>query len=716
MSTAETAASRDSQLACPSCSAVNGETAKYCFSCGVPLWESCSACNASTRIGQRFCGGCGHNLGAEVDQRLRDTRGWLEMAREALERSEYEEAAAVAIRVIQRDDPRFAELSAEAQQLVDRAQQERHQWRLKVDEAREAVERATDAGDYERVIELLSPFPEPVLGETLARSLASARSQRAAIGDLSMRLRRAIEAKELVVAGRLVDELLLLRPQREEHTKLAIKIGRALLQSAERRFQNGLYADALARLDAVPQPARGTREYAQLRSRIDDAEWLSDQLARSPFATPALGRLAQRLAKIAPQGTETTTQLKRLATELRRGAADSRSLYPPWNDPPRGWAEAPIAVLNRPQEFAGGDTAVLNQHPTRFAVAIGLALQGIGLAAFAGQLRLAPARSALRRILHRPARVDTAWGVDAGTSAIRAVRLERTADGVRIAEALMMPLDQPLGRSEGAREATADLQQLLRQLAAKIAASGDIPVWGNLPAREALGRFLTLPPAPEKTLTKIVEQEIGSAFPVAVDELCVMHAITSSGGGSDGARAVMVAARRERVAQRARLFEEAGIQLHGLQADPVALHNFAHFELREYLGPRPADGTAPEGIALVDGGASGTTFYIATNEGFWFRFLDGGGEDLTARLAAACATTRQEAELLKMNPATIPALRGAMHEVESEMLQSARRLNQHFRSASDFFGDLRLEHIFCTGGAPLMHGWVRHVLQIAPQS
>lgn len=712
MSTAESTESTQSQLACPSCAAVNAETAKYCFSCGSPLWENCASCNTPTRIGQKFCGDCGHNLAADVDQRLRKATMWMDLAREAFERFDYEEAIAVANRVMHRDDPRFAAISDEAEQLVEQSQQAHRQWRAKVEDVRGSVDRAAEAGDFERVIELLSPLPTAALGEALARSLSLARSRAASVGELSVRLRRATETKDLMTAGRLIDELLLLRPNHKEYAKLATKIAHALLRSAERRFQKGLYADAIARLEATPQMARGAQEYSQLRSRIEDAEWLAEQISNAPFATPTLVRLAKRLTQTAPPGAYSPKLLSRLTATIRTITPDRHSLYSAWRNPPRGWSGAPIALLNRPQH-PGSNREVLEQHPTRFTVAIGLALQGVGLASFEGQLSSAPRRTGLKHILRRHVRASAAWGIDAGTSALRAVRLERATDGVRIADAFLIPLKRPLCRTSDSVEAAAGFGQALHELAAKISASGDVPVWANLAGRETLGRFLTLPPAPEKLLVKMVEQEIGSGFPVAEEELRVAHAIT--GHADDGTRrAIIVAARRDRVEKRERVFEEAGIKLSGLQADPLALHNFVHHELREYLVSRPAAGTAPEAIVLLDGGASGTTYYMATSNAFWFRFVDGGGEDLTARLAAACESTPSEAELLKINPAAIPSLRPAMNAVESEMHQSARRLDQHHRSANEFLGEVRLKRIFCTGGTPLMHGWLRHVLQASP--
>lgn len=710
MSTTEATPSSETRLACPCCGAANAEVERYCASCGLTLWESCSSCKKSARIGQKFCGGCGYNLSADVEGRLRAASTALERAREAFERSEFDEAIAAATRVIRREDPRFSRLSDEATQLIDKARQASEQWRAKIENIREAADRAANAEDFESVIDLLSPFPPPVLGEALARSLALARSQAAAVGELSLRLRRAIEANDLMVAGRLVEELLAHRPKHQEYSKLAGKIGSALLQSAERRFQKGLYADAFARLEAMPEAARGVEKYLSLRSRIDEAIWLMDQLSGAPFATPLLARFAQRLCKLDPQNAYAPKLLNRLVVKVRSTPADSRSMYSAWVDEPRGWMDAPVLLLNRPQQFTGSAAMILKRHPTRFAIAIGLALQGIGFASCKGCLSTVPKKPGLKSLLSRTSRVESAWGIDAGASAIRAVRLEQMAAGVRIAEAYLIPYEQPPAQAHGSARSSAGFERALREIAAKIAASRSGPVWSNMPSRETLGRFVTLPPVPEKTLVKIVDQEALSGFPLAADELCVTHTIANP--SPDGSRrAVWVAARRDGVEQREKTFAEAGIKLSGVQADPLALHNFARHELISCFDSSKATDAVPEGIVLLDGGASGTTFYMATRETFWFRFVDGGGEDLTTRLAASCAVPRNQAESLKIDPATIPSLPSAMRPLENQMQQMAIRLNQCYRSAAEFSGEVQLKYIFCTGGAPLVHGWVRHILQ-----
>jgi hypothetical protein len=47
---------------CWSCSHQNHEGARFCTSCGAPLYAFCPTCHAAIEDGDRFCGGCGYRL------------------------------------------------------------------------------------------------------------------------------------------------------------------------------------------------------------------------------------------------------------------------------------------------------------------------------------------------------------------------------------------------------------------------------------------------------------------------------------------------------------------------------------------------------------------------------------------------------------------------------------------------------------------------------
>src|SRR6516165_9808823 len=50
-------------MRCPSCSADNAATRRFCAKCRAPLPSPCLACGFENELGAQFCGGCGKPVG-----------------------------------------------------------------------------------------------------------------------------------------------------------------------------------------------------------------------------------------------------------------------------------------------------------------------------------------------------------------------------------------------------------------------------------------------------------------------------------------------------------------------------------------------------------------------------------------------------------------------------------------------------------------------------
>jgi Tfp pilus assembly PilM family ATPase len=714
MNSAETRTSTIADIHCLACDANNDAKAKFCCKCGVSLWDQCPSCATPATKDQKFCGHCGHSLQDDIDQRRQQAQVGLSDAEDLLRKYDFDAAIAEARQWVVSGDPRFSEVSAKAESFIARAVEQKNHWESQLQCAEPQAESAFRTDNFDEVVRLLEPFPEIILGESLAKILRISRQTQSELATLSSRFRKAVEAKDFVVAGGVIEQICALRPDDESHRIMARKIGQVLIKAAEKRFAAGQYADSLARLDATPTVVRDDEAYKRLRVLIDNVSWLTDQVARAPYATPLLGRLVQRLGKMAPHDPRTPGLLQQLAVKIKAGSSDPMSLFPAWIGSAKGWSDAPCTILGRSQRIVIGDAKPPKMFPTQFFIAYGLALQGLGVADFSGTLASDGDKGGLKKLLRRRGESDAAWGVDAGNSALRAVKLVRQGEQIRVAEAYWFPHEVPLCRIGNELRAPVLLRKQLDDLASKLS-SDDAPVWAGLPSRDVLGRFLSLPPLPDRQLNKLIDQEFENHFPVAADQLVCARKV--AGNGVDGSRrTVLVAAKRSSVELREKQFEEAGIKLAGLQADPIALHNFVHYDLADQLTSQDSGSATPKTICVVDAGATGTTLYIARQDGFWFRFTDGGGEDLTSKLAAATHMTHAIAEGMKRNPAELSELAHGMEAIESRLAQNGVRLSQHFQQANQFLGENQLQRILCTGGSALTHGWLRFTFQASSKS
>lgn len=607
-------------------------------------------------------------------------------------------------------DARLASFATAADELVVKIRATEADWQIRIKACELKAKSAIDAKDFEAVIQILSELPSILLSKETRGLLDHARLAVSESTELRNRLRKLLADKDYFGGARVLDQLLQWNADDQELLTLAAKIGKAIIKASQTSFQSGQYAEALSRLDTVPHVVRASDDYLQQRTLIDNVVWLSDQVARSPYATPVLGRLVQRLGKLAPHDERVPKLVQQLAVKVKSGSSDGRGLFSTWAGKPIGWNEAPIAIMGRPRQIDISEATLIQQNPTRFCVALGLALQGLGDVKYFNQFLAQRSKLGLKKLFGRKPDGVSAWGIDAGTSAVRAVRLERSGEKTRVAEVHWLPFDQPLCRVSVELQASVLLRQKLGELAAKINTE-EVPVWVNLSTRELIGRFLTLPPVAEKQLNKLLEQEMATQFPLAMDQLCASSAIM--GTGADGSpRGVLVAAKKQVVEQREKVFHEAGIKVSGIQADALALHNYAALEFGDLLVNEARANATPNSLCLVDVGASGATLHCATGDAFWFRYVDGGGEDLTVKLAAACGATHEEAEKLRLNPAELDNLAIGMEAIELRMQQVGNRLGQAFSQASQFLGDMTLQNIFCTGGTVLTHGWVRHSLHV----
>ncbi len=674
------------------------------------MFEACPSCSGSVRRGQKFCGSCGFSIAADLDRQLQSAQERLDKAYQALEELNFGTARDLCFALQDPIDVRLASFASAADELVVKIGAAETEWKLRVKASELKAKAAMDARDYEAVIQILSDLPAILLTNETRGLLDQARLAVSESADLRSRLRKLLADKDYFGAARVLDQLLQWNADESELLTLAAKIGKVIIKASQSSFHSGQYAEALSRLDTVPHVVRASDDYLTQRTLIDNVVWLSDQVARSPYATPVLGRLVQRLGKLAPHDERVPKLIQQLATKVKTGSSDGRGLFSTWAGKPIGWIDAPIAIMGRPRQIDISEAPLIQQNPTRFCVALGLALQGLGEVKYANQFLAQRSKLGIKKLFGRKSETLTAWGIDAGASAVRAVRLERTGEQTRVAEVHWLPFDQPLCRVSVELQSSVLLRQKLDELASKIKTE-EVPVWVNLSTRELIGRFLTLPPVAEKQLKKLLEQEMTTQFPLAIDQLSANSAVM--GTGADGSpRAVLVAAKKQVVEQREKVFQEAGIKVTGIQADSLALHNYAAHEFADLFTNEERANATPSALCLLDVGASGATLHCATADAFWFRYIDGGGEDLTVKLATACNFTHEEAEKLRLNPAELDTLAVGMEAMELRMHQVGVRLGQAFTQASQFLGDMTLQNILCTGGTVLTHGWVRHALHV----
>ena len=271
-----------------------------------------------------------------------------------------------------------------------------------------------------------------------------------------------------------------------------------------------------------------------------------------------------------------------------------------------------------------------HEHPGRLFVACGLALQAVQRALVTTNLLpdrdvgvLRQLRASLRA---RPA--ATGWGLDVSVSGLKAVRIEAGPDGSpAITRALCMAHRLPLNHPEAASSRPALLRETLARFGADhhVAAADRVVV--SWPAPHSFVRFLHLPPAEGRKRRDMLELETRRQIPMPLDLVARdTFAFPHSSGTApfEPVPILLLAARLKDVEEHRAVFAEAEMDVHAVQCDAVAWHNFLHFDQLADSPDRTSD-AEPAGIAALDVGAETTNVVFSTRDSLWFRSRASGG-------------------------------------------------------------------------------------------
>jgi type IV pilus assembly protein PilM len=258
-------------------------------------------------------------------------------------------------------------------------------------------------------------------------------------------------------------------------------------------------------------------------------------------------------------------------------------------------------------------------------------------------------------------------GIDLGSHHVKGVVVSAGVRGVQLVDAWSEPVgavpeDDPEVDPLGAVLAAALSALKQRRLLAS-------PVGLTLPPALCSYRVLSFPFADERRIAQAVAFEAEGQFPVPVDEL--MHGHVIMPGSSGGGRALMAAARRDKVEPIQAIVKRAGVDLKVITSGAVAM---AQVAARPPATPIPAalaeHGLEPVSL-LVDLGHSSTQLVALGVKGpRAIRTSRRGGRDITAAIAKAYGMTPVEAEAAKHRDAFLP--HNGLPSMSDEQLDAGR--------------------------------------------
>lgn len=230
---------------------------------------------------------------------------------------------------------------------------------------------------------------------------------------------------------------------------------------------------------------------------------------------------------------------------------------------------------------------------------------------------------------------NACWGIELGSASIKAVKLVRDGDNVRLADFIVLPhkkvLSTPdLDRDEAMRVALGTLtsQYDLEKATVAISAAG----------HEAFIRFAKLPPVDPKKVASIVKFEAAQQIPFPLEEV-EWDFQTFAREDAPDIEVGIFAMTRARVMARLDACNDANLKPDALNLSPIAVFNALAYDL-------PIGEDTP-GTAIIDIGTTATDLIIADQGRVWVRTFPIGGHNFTEAIVEAFKLPYLKAEKLK---------------------------------------------------------------------
>jgi type IV pilus assembly protein PilM len=230
----------------------------------------------------------------------------------------------------------------------------------------------------------------------------------------------------------------------------------------------------------------------------------------------------------------------------------------------------------------------------------------------------------------------TAWGIELGTSSVKAVKLTGDRGGVSLEDVAITSLsDFGLGSGTSPQDATAGALNELRT--SKGIKKGD-EVYVSISGQNTLGRIISLPPVAKERVRETIENEARSQIPIKLEEAVWDFQIIDD-QDPDELRVNLYAAKKDVVNAIVDTCDAAGLHITGIQVAPLGIYNFIKYEM---------DDAVSDACVAIDIGADNTDVVIIDGQKTYVRVVPVAGNDITKALRARFKLSAEDAEKLKL--------------------------------------------------------------------
>ena len=700
-------------IICPQCGMENVASAgrRFCGDCGTNLWEKCHGCGGDVPVDERFCGQCGVNMAESIQQQIRNFEEHLAKALRLEQDYRFSDAKVLLASIVKTQHSRLKKYADKAQQMLQHVRHEHDRWEHIAHGAHKKAQEAISLGEFQEAIRILDEIPGPVRSTPMETLLQETRARQKEVEELTAELRRLLAEKRGGEVLPVIERLQRLQPNHALARKVAVRMRDQLVARAEEKIGARRYDEAVELLGRIPSSARTMQTEALLQDagELSALCWDANQ---SQYVDDGLKEVLARLLRRLPKD-ET---IGKLAAEYRKRRrlldATERTAPVPWANTSKSPWQCPVEWMFDSKRIEMGNIppATRCNHPGAFAVAFGLALQGIDK----GPVNI-DFRETNSGVMGRMARLmpqkrrGVAWGIDIGDHSLKVVKLHALEGGQRVEAAICeaIPHRRLLSQAADYGEARDMAEESLDRFRERHSLKGE-RLCLSLPGRLTICRTLHLPGIPGRKIDDAFRFEVQHLLP---GDLMDYRWRRYSPNGSDEPASrqtdhLLLALTRRHIAYTEQIFQRLKIEPDILQCEFLALHNYLGFELatQEQNGDGRRDATV-----LLDMGAGGTNMIVHSPRYLWGKYLGVGGHSFSRALLREFHLTLHQAEQWKRDPSAVDR----WSRWESSLGAVFRSFSTELASALESFGKdhpgERIERILAVGGGMQTHGLFRYL-------
>jgi type IV pilus assembly protein PilM len=291
----------------------------------------------------------------------------------------------------------------------------------------------------------------------------------------------------------------------------------------------------------------------------------------------------------------------------------------------------------------------------------------------------------------------SAWGIDIGNRALKAVKLTRDGDSIRVEDFDFIEHETILSQAGDNRDDL--IRHALATFVGRKSTKGAAVAVG-VSGQTSFARFIKLPPVEAKQIPQIVKFEAIQQIPFPLDEVEWAYQLFQTPDSPD-IECGIFAMRKELVNDWVGMFTQNDLNVQAVQTNPLAVYNACQRD------GRLAGGTA----MIIDVGAENTDLIIASENSIWLRSIPIGGNSFTETIVKAFKLPMQKAEDLKRDAAGSKYYRQilqAMRPVFADLVAEIQR-------SIGFYASVNREHkinkIIALGGTFRMPSLPKYLQQ-----